>query len=84
MKELITKSLKQIQSGAFNTGGAIAFAAVILIIIIIGLGLIPALLIWGLQLMGFTIPLTFKTWCGSAIVLFVTRTKFFSKSGNKE
>jgi membrane protein implicated in regulation of membrane protease activity len=84
MKELITKSLKQIQSGAFNTGGAIIFAIIILAFIVIGLGLIPALFIWGLQMMGFAIPLTFKSWCGSAIVLFVIRTRFTSGTKNKE
>jgi hypothetical protein len=84
MKELVIKSLKQIQSGAFNTGSAIAFAAVILIIIIIGLGLVPALLIWGLQLMGLPITLTFKSWLGSALVLFVIRTRFSSKTSKKE
>lgn len=83
MKELITNSLKRIKSGAFDTGGAIVFALIILLAVALFLVSLPALLIWSLGLMGLPVTLTLKSWLGAAILLFVIRTRFSVKESKK-
>ena len=57
-----------------NVGG---IAAIILIIILVGIGIIlgPAILIWSINvLLSTTIAWTFKTWLASMLVLILLNT----------
>jgi len=47
-------------------GGA---CAVIIALFVVG----PLLMIFGMNLLGMAVPYTFKTWCGAALLLFVTK-----------
>lgn len=84
MKELITNSLKKIKSGAFDTGSTIVFALVIILLVVLFFGSLPAILIWSLGLMGLPVTLTFKSWFGAALFLFVIRTRFSVKNDTKK
>ena len=52
-------------------GGSAIIGAILLLILIIGIG--PALLIGGLNLMGLAVPFTLKTWFGAFLVMLVLR-----------
>lgn len=79
MKDKIVSSLKSIASGSIKSGGSIAIAIVMAILVICAVAAIPALLIWGLQLMGLDIEVTWKTYAGSVLILVYLG---FAKSGS--
>ena len=80
MKKMIAQSLKNIVSGSFNNAGSIVVGLLLVLLVIVVLLSTPALLIWGLQLMGFEIALTLKSWFGAMVVMTVMRTRLSSGS----
>lgn len=84
MKKIIADSLKQITKGTFNSLGAVVFGIILGILVLCLIVASPAFLIWGLQLMGFTVPLTLKSWFGAMLVMMVMRARFGSNSSKSE
>ncbi len=84
MKKMITQSLKSITSGSFNDTGAFVVGFFLVLFVIAFLLSVPALLIWGLQLMGFSVLLTLKSWFGAMIVMTIMRARFGSSSSKSE
>lgn len=83
MKKLIAKSLKQITSGTFNSAGTIVFAVIMMAFVIAAILASPILLIWGLQLLGLPVELTWKSWFGALLIVTILRGKFSSSTKEK-
>ena len=69
MKQKLISTLKKISSGSITSGGAIAIAVILFIGVAAVVALIPMLLIWGLQLMGFAVESSISSYIGSVLIL---------------
>lgn len=85
MKNNLVKILKKISEGSLNSGGAIAIAVILGALVVVAFALIPMLLIWGLQLMGFGITTSFKSYIGSVLILtYLSYSRIGSSKTSKE
>jgi hypothetical protein len=86
MKQSLIKILKKLSEGTINSGGAIAVAVILGILVLAAFALIPMLLIWGLQLMGFAVETSFSSYIGSVLILtYLSYARIgVNKSGGKE
>ena len=85
MKKNLIKIFKKISEGSLNSGGAIAIAVVLGALVVVACALIPMLLIWGLQLMGFGITTSFKSYIGSLLILtYLSYSRIGSSKTSKE
>ena len=85
MKNNLVKILKKISEGSLNSGGAIAIAVILGALAVVAFALIPMLLIWGLQLMGFGITTSFKSYIGSVLILtYLSYSRIGSSKTSKE
>lgn len=84
MKQKVIQALKKISNGSLTSFGSIAIAIVLILIVAAAFAAIPMLLIWGLQLLGFGIVTSFKSYCGAVLVmLFVSYSKIgINKTSN--
>ena len=85
MKNNLVKILKKISEGSLNSGGTIAIAVILGALVVVAFALIPMLLIWGLQLMGFGISTSFKSYIGSLLILtYLSYSRIGSSKTSKE
>jgi hypothetical protein len=86
MKKTLIKILKKLSDGTKNSGGAIAMAIILGVLVLAAFALIPMLLIWGLQLMGFGVETSFSSYVGSVLILtYLSYAKIgVNKSSSKE
>ena len=85
MKKNLIKIFKKISEGSLNTGGTIAIAVALGALVVVAFALIPMLLIWGLQLMGFGITTSFKSYIGSVLILtYLSYSRLGSGKASKE
>ena len=85
MKNNLVKIFKKIAEGKLNSGGAIAIAVILGALVLAAFALIPMLLIWGLQLMGFGITTSFKSYIGSLLILtYLSYSRIGSGKASKE
>ena len=69
MKQKLVNALKKIASGSITSGGSIAIAIILGIGIVLAILAIPMLLIWGLQLIGLPVETSFSSYIGSVLIL---------------
>ncbi len=86
MKKSLIKIFKKLSEGTINSGGAIAMAIILGVLVLAAFALIPMLLIWGLQLMGFGVETSFSSYVGSVLILtYLSYAKIgVNKSSSKE
>jgi hypothetical protein len=85
MKKNLVKIFKKISEGSLNSGGAIAIAVILGALVVVAFALIPMLLIWGLQLMGFGITTSVKSYIGSLLILtYLSYSRIGSGKTSKE
>jgi hypothetical protein len=76
MKQKVIQSLKKISEGSLTSFGSILIAIALILIVAAAFAAIPMLLIWGLQLLGFGIVTSFKSYCGAMLImLFISYSK---------
>jgi hypothetical protein len=76
MKQKIVNTLKKISEGSLTSFGSIAIAIILILIVAAVFAAIPMMLIWGLQLLGFGIVTSFKSYCGALLImLFISYSK---------
>jgi hypothetical protein len=69
MKENLVKYLKKISSGEVNPGVTLVVAFFVICLF----ALVPAILVWGLQMMGFGVSLNIKSWMGAILVIVILK-----------
>jgi hypothetical protein len=86
MKKKLIEVFKMISKGTINSSGAIAMAIILGVLVLAAFALIPMLLIWGLQLMGFGVETSFSSYLGSVLILtYLSYAKIgVNKSSSKE
>ena len=86
MKRKLIEVFKMISKGTINSSGAIAMAIILGVLVLAAFALIPMLLIWGLQLMGFGVETSFSSYLGSVLILtYLSYAKIgVNKSSSKE
>ncbi len=86
MKKKLVEIFKMISQGTINSGGAIAMAIILGVLVLAAFALIPMMLIWGLQLMGFGVETSFSSYIGSVLILtYLSYARIgINKSGGKE
>jgi len=86
MKQSLIKILKKLSKGTINSSGAIAVAIILGVLVLAAFALIPMMLIWGLQLMGFGVETSFSSYLGSVLILtYLSYAKIgVNKSPSKE
>lgn len=72
MKQKIVNTLKKISEGSLTSFGSIAIAIILILIIVAVFASIPMMLIWGLQLLGFPVVTSFKSYCGALLIMLFT------------
>jgi hypothetical protein len=76
MKQKIVNTLKKISEGSLTSFGSIVIAIALILIVAAAFATIPMLLIWGLQLLGFEIVTSLKSYCGAVLVMaFISYSK---------
>jgi hypothetical protein len=76
MKQKIVNTLKKISEGSLTSFGSIVIAIALILIVAAAFATIPMLLIWGLQLLGFGIVTSLKSYCGAVLVMaFISYSK---------
>jgi hypothetical protein len=86
MKKKLIEVFKMISKGTINSSGAIAMTIILGVLVLAAFALIPMLLIWGLQLMGFGVETSFSSYLGSVLILtYLSYAKIgVNKSSSKE
>jgi hypothetical protein len=86
MKRKLIEVFKMISKGTINSSGTIAVAIILGVLVLAAFALIPMLLIWGLQLMGFGVETSFSSYLGSVLILtYLSYAKIgVNKSSSKE
>ena len=82
MKKNLVKIFKSISEGSLNSAGSIAMVVALCALLVILFGLFPMLLIWGLQLLGFGVTASFKSYIGSVLILIYL--SYLKVGSNKE
>ena len=78
---MIKSILAKLASGTASAGLMIILGVVIASIFLT----IPLLLVWGLQLIGLPVVVSFKSWCGSLLIMiFLSYSKIGINKNNKE
>jgi hypothetical protein len=74
VKKFIAQSLKKITKGSFDNTGAVVFGVILGSIVVAAFLAAPLLLVWGLQLMGLPVTITFSSWFGALLIMLVLRS----------
>jgi hypothetical protein len=77
---MIVSILKKIGSGQLNNGLVFLVALCLIVIVILAISVFPLTLIWGLQLLGLPVVVSWKAYLGSILIMLYLRVQF--KFGN--